>query len=195
MTNDPGNAPDRRRFFREAISKAVEPLAGYIEKRFDVGSDDLRHRLRPPGALAEPQFVQTCEACGKCVDACPARAIFLHDEPGATAGKTPVIDPDRAACVICEGLLCTHVCPSGALLPLTEPEQIRMGLAEVYTPICSRTNGEKCVVCVELCPLGPAAIRFAGTGPPEVLPDGCTGCGVCQLHCPTSPKAIVVKPI
>ena len=40
----------------------------------------------------------------------------------------------------------------------------------------------------------PQAIRFVGDEPPEVLSPGCVGCGVCQLYCPTEPKAITVRP-
>jgi len=96
-----------------------------------------------------------------------------------------------------------------------------MGVAEVYASLCVRTSGEACTKCVDLCPLGPAAIRFDderarpnlpepqasacatspdsepkadNLNPPTIVHDGCVGCGVCQLYCPTTPKAIVVRP-
>lgn len=182
---------DRRLFFRDAVARAMEPLANYVEKR--MAAEPLRFRLRPPGAVPEASFVETCYRCGACVEACPADAIFPLARPGAAAG-TPVIDPDRAACVVCDGLHCTKVCPSGALQTLNDPHSIRMGLAEVYEPLCVRSRGESCTLCVDRCPIGESAIRFDGAGPPSVSADGCVGCGVCQHECPTTPKAIVVKP-
>ena len=107
---------------------------------------------------------------------------------------TPVIEPDSAACVVCTGLQCTHVCPSGALLPVLDPRHIRMGMAEVFPERCVRTAGEACTICRDRCPFGEDAIRFEGGGAPIVLASGCVGCGVCQLYCPTTPKAIVVNP-
>jgi len=149
--------------------------------------------LRPPGAIPEIYFGDACQRCGACIEVCPAHAIFaLGDDAGAVAG-TPTIDPDRGACVVCDGLQCTHVCPSGALLPLDDPHLIQMGLAQVYESLCVRSHGEECTTCVDLCPLGKDAIVFEDSGPPRVYAEGCTGCGVCQQHCPTSPKAIVVK--
>src|SRR5437868_5956617 len=41
--------------------------------------------LRPPGALAEPQFLDTCSRCGNCVSACPAHCIQI-DATGARGG-------------------------------------------------------------------------------------------------------------
>ena len=60
--------------------------------------------------------------------------------------------------------------------------------------MCVRSHGESCTRCVDMCPMGSDAIRFDDNGPPTVLADGCVGCGVCQLYCPTTPKAIVVSP-
>jgi len=183
---------ERRKFFREVLLRAVKPVGDFLERR--IGRFGGPAHLRPPGAVAEDRFSDTCRRCGACVEACPAEAIFsLGDSHGHAAG-TPVIDPDGAACVVCDGLKCTHVCPSGALLPLYDAHLIHMGLAEVYEPLCVRTRGEECELCVARCPLGAEAIRFDDEGPPVVVEAGCVGCGVCQLACPTTPKAIVVKP-
>ena len=182
----------RRGFFREAVTRLVGPLSDYMDKRLGPG---VHHgHLRPPGAMEEARFLDACERCGRCVDACPADAIFLLDRTHASATGTPVIDPDRAACVVCDGLQCTQVCPSGGLAKLTDPSMIRMGLARAYEPLCERTRGQHCTSCVDRCPLGDAAIRIVGSGPPEVRSPGCVGCGVCQFCCPTSPKAITVMP-
>lgn len=192
----------RRGFFQEALARMLKPVVEAIEERLpqilppDEPPPRPRIVLRPPGALDEGLFNDTCRRCGACVAICPAKAIFAFEgkHEGDRARGTPVIDADLAACVICDGLLCTTVCPSGALRKLTHPSEIRMGTAEVYAPLCVRSNGEDCTECVTKCPVGPTAIRFDHAGPPVVLTDGCTGCGVCQLYCPTSPKAIVVRP-
>lgn len=193
MATPSHNDGSRRAFFRDAASRVVRPLANYLEKHIPIGETSAV--LRPPGAIAESQFSDTCQRCGECVKVCPADAIFPLDGLHGDKAGTPVIDPDLAACVVCVGLQCTTVCPSGALLPLLNPSDIRMGLAEVYEPICVRTDGEECTICVDRCPLGTQAIRFDDAGAPSVLSPGCVGCGVCQLYCPTDPKAIVIKPI
>lgn len=182
---------NRRGFFRNALSKAIGPLAGFIEEKFP--STAVGSRLRSPGAIAEDLLLATCYRCGACADACPADAIFALDPSHGVAAGTPVIDPDRAPCVVCDGLQCTKVCSSGALIELTEARQIRMGLAEVYGPLCVRQADEACSLCVDRCPMGEAALFFPNEGPPVVRSD-CVGCGVCQQVCPTSPKAIVVRP-
>lgn len=185
----------RRVFFRNAAARLIGPLADYIDER--TATPRTHAWLRPPGAIEESELIETCRRCGACVEACPADAIFPLAESWLSAiepAGTPAIDPERAACVVCDGLQCTTVCPSGALLPVADPRHIRMGLAEVYAPLCVRSREEICTLCVDHCPMGEEAIRFPGSGAPEVLPTGCVGCGVCQLYCPTSPKAIVVKP-
>lgn len=186
---------DRRDFFRSLARKLVGPL---VESVAGVPSPAPRHAtsmlLQPPGAVPEPSFSELCQRCGKCVQTCPVQAIRPWRTQDPRRNGTPVIDADVAACVVCAGVLCTQVCPSGALLPIENQHQINMGLAEVYATLCVRSGGDACRVCVDRCPLGETAIRLPVEGPPEVFPSGCVGCGVCQLYCPTSPKAIVVQP-
>ena len=196
MTPDDQRDLQRRDFFRDAASRMIEPLVDYLAPA--VERPVRRQTLRPPGAIEESRFVDTCRRCGACVEVCPAEAIFPLDESHGTTGGdagTPAIDPSRAACVVCDNLKCTHVCPSGALLAVLDPRAIRMGLAAVYASLCTRTRDEECSICVDRCPLGLDAIRLNDEGPPEVLQGGCIGCGICELYCPVAPKAVTVAPL
>lgn len=186
----------RRGFFREAGRKLIGPVADYIEKRTGPLPPSRRGLpiLRPPGAISSDRFADTCQRCGACVEVCPANAIVALDESFGNLSGTPVVNPDTSACVICDGLQCTHVCPSGALLPLESADEIDMGLAEVYAGMCVRSREETCTLCVDRCPIGVGAITFRDEGPPLVFEDGCTGCGICQMYCPTTPKAIMIRP-
>ena len=76
---------------------------------------------------------------------------------------------------------------------MTESEGVEVCGAEVYGGLCVRRRGDGGTECVDKCPVADVAIRFNDEGPPEVL-SGCVGCGMCQLYCPTTPKAIVVQP-
>ncbi len=188
-----GNNPQRRAFFRESLTRLVGPLGDLLEKRF--GLEQAGGYLRPPGAIEERAFLETCERCGLCVEACPANAIFASVALGDDAlSGTPVIDPNRAACVVCDGLDCMHVCPSGALKLVPQASAIRMGLAIVDKEACVRSQGEDCTICTDQCPMGESALRVSRVGPPIVVDGGCVGCGVCQNRCPVTPKAIVVRP-
>jgi MauM/NapG family ferredoxin protein len=184
----------RRAFFREAFTKLLQPVAEYLDAQ--IGDRLLIEKplLRPPGALPEPEFLKTCQRCGKCVESCPANAIrpFQGDNPALVG--TPYIDPGRQPCVVCDSLACMQVCPSGALRKLSVAE-IKIGLARVNLETCLRTRKIDCRFCVDFCPIGEKAIRLDANGRVEVLPSGCVGCGVCQYQCPTDPKAIIIQPI
>jgi MauM/NapG family ferredoxin protein len=190
----PSDGSDRRRFFSEGLGWLVRPLAEYLDPRLDAPAVS-RMRLRPPGAIPESDFLDTCYRCGTCVELCPADAILAVNAPADADHGTPYLDPDLAACALCEGLLCMAHCASGALKPVGSVHHIRMGLAVVSPAACVRTGGGDCRRCVEVCPIASTAIRIVDSGPPRVLDPGCIGCGQCQLACPTMPKAVIIRPV
>lgn len=190
----------RRGFFRAGLARLLRPVARVIEERLPIDLPVSRDLLRPPGAMPEAEFLDTCFRCGSCAEACPADAIsLLHSDDERLKG-TPFVDPDKQACVICDELACMKVCPSGAL-KLVDRLEIRMGLAVVDHDLCVRTSGEDCRICIERCPIADVAIRLDDSGRVQVIDPastglGCTGCGVCQQHCPTRPvRAIRISPL
>ena len=184
----------RRTFFREAFTKIVQPVAEYLDTQIGERLPAEKALLRPPGALTEEMFLETCLRCGNCVNSCPADAIQPLQSDLPNLAETPYIDPSYQPCVVCDTLECMQVCPSGALQKLSVHE-IQIGVAEVNYDICLRSNGVDCLDCVESCPIGEKAIRLDSERRIEVLSVGCVGCGVCQYQCPTTPKSIVVRSI
>ena len=159
-------------------------------RRRDPPKVDRSH-LRPPGAIAEAQFLDQCVRCGQCIAICPADAIVALDEPGKGFG-TPVVKARNQACVLCNGLQCTQTCPSGALLPLRFHHEIQMGTAFVDVETCRLSKGQACDVCVDECPV-PQAIAIDDNRI-VVDPAICVGCGACEQHCPSEPVSIRITP-
>jgi ferredoxin-type protein NapG len=200
VEHDSEKPVDRRRFFRIGLSEILRPIASAakpLERMArELGKLDQPAAprpqvwLRPPGSLPEAKFIKTCDASGDCVRVCPVQAIRLDS---SKAGGKAFIEADHAACVVCTGLKCMSVCPTGAIAP-TSINDIDMGTAVWHSSTCLRTSGDPCQICVDKCPLGSAAIELKN-GAVAVNPRGCIGCGVCQHECPTSPKSITVIPI
>ena len=179
--------------FRLGFRKLVEPVAQYLQERIEITLPVMREVLRPPGALSEKKFLDTCYRCGNCVDVCPARAIRPFNGANVDHTGTHYIDADLGACVVCDELACMKACPSGALQRV-EVTQISMGLAQVDHARCVRRLGTDCTLCVDKCPVGSHAILLNDRSQIEVLASGCVGCGSCQFYCPTTPKSIIIQP-
>ncbi len=198
---------NRRRFFREGLRELLKPLGKAIEPIHEVakhfGDMDYARPApsprpakptawqRPPGALEGTNFTDVCSRCGECVKVCPAECIKI-DASGEKGNGAPYIEPNDMPCVMCQGLLCMHTCPTGALRPIPI-QDIDMGTARWREETCVRTIGENCTICVDQCPMGTAALELNGNRV-VVKEEGCTGCGVCQHYCPTTPKSIVITP-
>lgn len=197
-TPDKGPASDRRAFFRQALQKAAGPVADAVEAALPLRSsrseEEHQYRLRPPGAIQEALFLGTCYRSGNCMDACPADAIQPLKSADPNLSGTPTVIPSIRACVVCDTLACMDACPSGALQKVARTE-IQMGVAVVMHEPCLRTRDQDCIKCIEICPIGRAAIGLTEVGSVAIGAAACVGCGLCEEVCPTSPKAIRVYPI
>jgi MauM/NapG family ferredoxin protein len=164
-------------------------LQGFIQKLLQTDS-----LLRPPGALAEKDFLNHCIRCRKCMEACPYFSIEMaHDYAGAQMG-TPYINPEKIPCYLCEDFPCIEACPSEALKPVRDIEQVAMGYAVIIKENCFAYNGIICRSCYERCPIYTEAIILRDELYPEVVKEKCVGCGICAHVCPANPKAIEVIP-
>ena len=135
----------------------------------------LRPRLiRPPGALAEAEFLARCLKCGQCMRVCPSNII---QPAGLEAGWEGVWSPVlnfRIGTSGCQPgcVACGHVCPTAAIRPLTPDEKagraawrdrgpIRLGCAFVDRGRCLPwAMDTPCIVCQENCPVSPKAIHI-----------------------------------
>ncbi|MHC5011934.1 MAG: 4Fe-4S dicluster domain-containing protein [Planctomycetota bacterium] len=158
------------------------------------GAPDL---VRPPGARLEDEFLATCIRCGQCVQACPFDTLFLTDLDAGVAGGTPTFEARTTPCYLCEGhegAQCIPACPTGALLPLEDFREARMGTAEVDPALCWPYLGRPCRECARACPFPGLVIELDSQGRPAVNADCCVGCGLCEHVCPADEAAIVVVP-
>ncbi len=161
--------------------------------------------LRPPGALAEKEFLATCIKCGQCVVDCPYDTLKLAGVGSPIPIGTPHFTPRDIPCYMCPDIPCVKACPSGALDPsLREIDQAKMGIAVLADQEnCLSYRGLRCEICHRECPLTGRAISVEvhprklskhAVFVPVVHSDACTGCGVCEKVCPLPEPAIKVMP-
>ena len=204
-----GNAA-RRRFLREAAGVA----GGACLLSLGVGLYATQARalpptaLRPPGALAESDFLAACVRCGLCVRDCPFDTLKLAELGDSVATGTPYFTARDIPCEMCEDIPCVVACPTGALdRSLTDIGKSRMGLAVLIDQeTCLNFLGLRCDVCYRVCPVIDHAITLESMHNPRsdrhamLLPtvhsDYCTGCGKCEKSCVLPGEAAIkVLPI
>lgn len=128
--------------------------------------------IRPPGALAEPLFLERCLKCGQCMRICPTNVIQPAGwEHGLEALWTPTLNM-RIGSSGCQQscVACGQVCPTAAIRPISLAEKrgqgdyaaqgpIRLGTAFVDRGRCLPWAMDRpCIVCQENCPVSPKAI-------------------------------------
>ena len=188
--------PGRRSFFGTV---ALGVAAAYLPKiSYSSGKGLKVSFLRPPGSLKEKSFLDRCQRCGQCIQACPTGFIRpAVSEAGIAGVWTPVVNAKYGDCEFtCNA--CTQVCPSGAIqkISLEKKQVFKIGTAIVDKDICyTHADGFNCSVCRDACPLPQKAILFRETETWNyqgrkvrvkqiyVDPDICTGCGICENVC------------
>lgn len=96
------------------------PLISKIEKPL----------LRPPGSLAEHEFLAICIKCGQCLQVCPVKAIKLGGIMDGFSLGTPYIKPRESACILEKAFVCGLACPTGAIGHIVKRSDAKMGKAE-----------------------------------------------------------------
>lgn len=153
------------------------------------GFRSAQETFRPPWALEESLFVETCDRCGDCIKVCPTSII----EKGR--GGFPTINFQKGECEFCGD--CVTRCKSGALQQQAmEANHSPWSLAAVIADSCIATKGVVCRTCGEQC--DERAITFrprvGGVSNPELDIKACTGCGACVGPCPVKAVSIIKMP-
>lgn len=198
----PDQAGERRNTLKVARRTALGAGIGAIWALWPWGVEGKSsEKLRPPGiASSEGLFLALCSRCGNCIRACPAGILMPDCHPSSWSGwGAPVVFFDHDFCHL-SCTLCGKICPTGAihLRAVTEKFKHPIGYPIVEGEICLLADERECGLCRGHCPTGAIRLQFS----PEtyaVLPvvdrQKCTGCGACQVICPTTPrKAIRIVP-
>jgi len=173
-----------------------------------MGKSRNEKLLRPPGALDEPDFLSRCIRCGECMKVCPNNSLHpTLEEAGLEGLWSPTLVPRIGYCEP-SCVLCSEVCPTGAIWQITPKEKgwvvgtaqsqpVRLGTAFYDRGRCLPwAMATDCIVCEEWCPVSPKAIYVqeaqvidsAGNTKtlkqPRIDPSRCVGCGACEYACP-----------
>ncbi|MBT3196128.1 MAG: ferredoxin-type protein NapF [Gammaproteobacteria bacterium] len=138
-----------------------------------------RQPLRPPWAIDEYAFTETCTRCDHCIKRCPEGVLI------AGAGKFPVVEFSRGECTFC-GECVTHCEPQALCFEAEDKPgkpwdlEIRLGHS------CIAQKGVVCQICGDQCleQVFRFRPRVGGAVQMEMEADQCTGCGSCIAPCP-----------
>jgi len=149
---------------------------------------------RPPAAVSEDRFMDLCDGCGKCIEACAEETGVLV----ADRGGGPVLDFEKGHCIFCAD--CIRACTRGALdrsmIDAVEEGEFRFPWRmEISEEACMEFSGVTCRLCESACE--ERAIRFRPM-PGHVTrawieTADCNGCGECLPRCPRGAIAIIEK--
>jgi polyferredoxin len=152
----------RRRLIGAAVAGVV--AVPVIKVTRTTGQLSAR-ALRPPGALPEDQFLDRCVRCQECVQVCSSTGGCLQPsllETGWEGFWSPVAAMRVGYCEF-QCILCSEVCPSGAIHKVTLEDKQTRRMGRAFF------DRNRCI-------------------PYDRMED----CLVCEEHCPTPEKAILL---
>ncbi|MDE6801905.1 MAG: 4Fe-4S binding protein [Muribaculaceae bacterium] len=192
-----------RRNFLTATAVIATSTALEAKKKVDGGLAVIEDKkipargcgIVPPGAESIKNVTRHCTACQLCITACPNQV--LRPSADIDSLMQPRSSFERGYCRP-ECTRCSHVCPTGAISPITAAEKttISVGHAVWIRDNCIPvTKGHNCRACERHCPTG--AITRVPLHPedpdsvlvPTVDVTRCIGCGACEYYCPARPLA------
>lgn len=193
---------NRRKFFADTAVMGI----GVLSLTNKVFGEELKEGMvpvvknfpvTPPGSTSIEHFNNFCTACHLCVSACPTHVLQPSvTEYGLMGLFQPRMDYLASFCNF-ECVICTEVCPTGAILQidLEEKKTIQLGKTNFIKENCVvYTDETACGACSEHCPTKAVNMVFykGKLTIPEVKQEICVGCGACEYACPTTPKSIYV---
>ena len=119
---------------------------------------------------------EKCQACKKCVAACPQHVLVMR--PAERAVSVGCHNPEKGmalkekcdrACVACEA--CVKACPFGAI-------HMENGVPVTDYELCVG-----CMACVDACPTGAMEGNLKARKEAYIDPDKCIGCTICAKQC------------
>ena len=196
------NDPSRRQFLA-SIGAAV--IGALLLRMVPILHKSSPLLIRPPGSSNE-QLLSECIRCGECIKVCPTGGLQPSFSASGWEGLwTPALI-HRLGCCDYSCNSCGQVCPTGAIpsLSLAEKRQKVLGVALIDRQRCIPwAEGRDCIVCEEMCPVPEKAIQLeeeivadsrGGMTTvllPEVIPDLCIGCGICEYQCPLDGESAI----
>ncbi|MFV0471906.1 MAG: 4Fe-4S dicluster domain-containing protein [Paludibacteraceae bacterium] len=155
--------------------------------------------IAPPGATTFDKLDSKCVSCHLCVSRCPSHVLKpAFTEYGIGGIMQPVMNFDKGFCNY-NCIICTQVCPTGALSKLDKEQKhhTQMGQVQFVIENCIVfTEETQCGACSEHCPTQAVfMVPYKGNLTiPNTNINICVGCGGCEYVCPAKPyKAIYVE--
>jgi len=193
--------------------RRVQPSgAPDLEAPVEASQPESPRLLRPPGAVDEAGFLATCIRCTRCQEVCDEGAIQFFSETGGRHAHTPYVDPSRRACTLCMKCTRVCPSRALEPIEERDYAAVAMGSVVLHEELClshrarrirdeqdllhqlgrSATEAEAptqrrgpCGECHMVCPVKDRAITLLPGAflAPEVHPDDCAGCGLCEWIC------------